>query len=333
MKITFVEVNQNVNTGSYRIWVKDLSTTLSQVGVQTRIVSNNESIESDSDVVIYGKSATHLAKSFENTNNAKIGGINFPCDFHSKDFDFVIVGSHEEKISMSYYDNVFVYPLIERKFMNLPIKKHEDRNLLKICYHGHHPGLFKFKPHLRDALDELSHEIPIELHVITGQKHFPWKFDLGKPSKVNVYMHGYDENFSRIVSSCDIGVVPNVCDMRSLFPGIEKTVNHNDLGLYNTDFFIRFKNKTNPGRAYVFYQHGIPVIHDLSPSSFDFMSKTGDYIFAHDKLSWIRQIKSLCSSGRRQEISERNRKTFDTCFSPVKHAKLLLEFINNMEEI
>ncbi len=332
MKITFVEVNQHITTGSYRIWVKDLSDTLSEMGVRTEIVHNNSEISPDTTVVIYGKSASHLAKSFENKINAKIGGINFPCDFYSNDFDFVIVGSYEEKISMSYYDNVFVYPLIERKFMNLPFKKHKDKKTLKICYHGHHPHLFKFAPHLRDALDELSSERPIELHAITGQKNFPWDFNIGKPAKAKVFMHGYDENFSNIMTSCDIGVVPNVCDMKSLFPGIENQLNHNELGLYDTDFFVRFKNKTNPGRAYVFYQHGIPVVHDLSPSSFDFMSKTGDYIFAHDKLSWMREIRGFYKSSRRQEVSERNRKVFETHFSPVKHAQLLLEFINNLEK-
>lgn len=331
MKITFVEVNQNNKTGSYRIWVKDLATTLSKMGHETIIINKNEDIPKNTNVVIYGKSATSLAKDFKNRKDIKVGGINFPCDFISKDFDFVIVGSYEEKISMSYYENVFVYPLIERKFMNLPTKTHEDSEKLKICYHGHHPHLFKFAPHLRDALDELSKEKDIELHVITGQKNFPWEHNIGKPKNIPVYMYDYDQSFSDIVMKCDIGVVPNVCDMKSLFPGIENQLNHSELGLYDTDFFVRFKNKTNPGRAYVFYQHGIPVIHDLSPSSFDFMSKTEEYIFAHDKMSWMREIRGFYKREKRQLSSNKNKLVFESHFNPVNHALLLIEFINNLE--
>ena len=47
MKITFVEVNQHINTGSYRIWVKDLSDTLNEMGVRTEIVHNNSEISPD----------------------------------------------------------------------------------------------------------------------------------------------------------------------------------------------------------------------------------------------------------------------------------------------
>ena len=42
----------------------------------------------------------------------------------------------------------------------------------------------------------------------------------------------------------------------------------NDIkGLYDTDYFFRMKNKSNPGRMFVFIQHGIPVIADLTPSN------------------------------------------------------------------
>ena len=39
----------------------------------------------------------------------------YNCD----DIDFVIVGSPEEYASISNYDKVFIYPLIERKFENV----------------------------------------------------------------------------------------------------------------------------------------------------------------------------------------------------------------------
>ena len=60
--------------------------------------------------------------------------------------------------------------------------------------------------------------------------------------------------------------VPNITQINSKsFPS------DSALGLYNTDYILRMKNKSNAGRAFVFHQLGIPVVADITPSNFHIM--------------------------------------------------------------
>ena len=143
-------------------------------------------------------------------------------------------------------------------------------------------------------------------------------------------MHDYNDDFIRIVQSCDVGIVPNVSDIRLFVKDIEKLTSV-DYGLYDSDYFLRMKNKTNAGRAYVFYQLGIPVIHDLSPSSFELMCKTGYNICGHDEKSYFRELKKLSSEELRNKIAIKNKNVFEKYYNPVDHAKKLIENIKEVK--
>ena len=149
MKIVFYSDTNNLNTGSYRIWVNDLNKTLSENNVNSKVVYGDMSlIDEDADVVIFCKSAYKKIKNYnKKRKDVKIGAINVSCDHYDSKIDFVIVGSPEEYASLSYYRNVFIHPLIERKFENISRKVHtQDDQTLKLCFHGHYPHLFKFEP-------------------------------------------------------------------------------------------------------------------------------------------------------------------------------------------
>ena len=325
MKINFVEKTINDKVGSYRIWVKDLSKTLKELGHDVKIIQKVTDI--DSNIVIFGKSSKSLLQTYSKPIGTKVGAINFPCDFYDKKIDFMIVGSHEERVSMSSYKDVFVYPLIERKFLHVQKKYHKPSNKIVLCFHGHYPHLFKFAPHLKLAIEDLSQIADVELNVITGPTNFKWESKTGRPDNIKINYYEYDDNsFSKILLSSDIGLVPNVSDIRYVFNGIENNTSV-DYGLYNTDYFLRFKNKTNSGRAYVFYQHGLPVVHDLSPSNFEFMSKSGQFICAHDRKSWFRELKRLLCHEYRQQVSNDNSIAFKRYYDPSIFAKNLIEFI------
>jgi hypothetical protein len=334
MKISFVEKVINDKTASYRIWVKDLSKTLIELGHTVEIVQDISDI--DSKVVIFGKSSRDLLLAYNKPIDTKVAAINFPCNFYDKKVDFMIAGSHEERVSMSNYEHVFVHPLIERKFLHIQKKCHNslsklpltgDLDKIVLCYHGNYPHLFKFAPHLKLAIEDLSQLINVELNIITGPTGFKWESETGKPDNIKINYYEYDDStFSKILLSSDIGLVPNVSDLKYVFNGIENNTSV-DCGLYDTDYFLRFKNKTNSGRAYVFYQHGIPVIHDLSPSNFEFMARSGHFICAHDRNSWLRELKKLLCHAYRQEVSDDNGKAFEHYYNPSIFAKSLVEFI------
>jgi hypothetical protein len=325
MKINFLTYNANINSGSYRIWVRDLSTSMNELGIDSTIKKSIKDIDANTNVIILCKSCykdCDVVKSL--FPESIIGAINIDSNFHSDNIDFVIVGSPEEYISISQYNKVFIYPLIERSFENLTLKEHTADKKLKLCFHGHYPHLFKFEPFLRNAIEVLAKEMEIELKVISDHT-FDWK--VGKPNNIKIDYYLYDLNtISDIIKSCDVGVVPNVSDIR-LFEKKIGSITSVDCGLYATDYFLRYKNKTNAGRAYVFYQHGIPVIHDLSPSNFDFMGRTGEYICAHDTESWIREFKKLTDHNIRNKVAKINNEVFKRDFNPVNHARSLIKFI------
>lgn len=318
-----------MNSGSYRIWVSDLSDSLIENGVSSRILKPSPETEMSSileDIVIFSKNSWKLASIFKKSYpNKLVGAINIPADSNEKEIDFVIVGSHEERLSLAHYENVFIYPLIERKFMGIQRKIHKNNDTLKVCFHGHHPHLYKFFPHLKRALERVDREVKkTELHVVTGDQSFvsKWDSDTGRPN-IDIFSHPYS-SISEVISKSDIGIVPNISDVNSVLPLFRKEFLNNDIGLYNTDYVIRFKNKTNPGRAFVFYQHGVPVVHDISPSSFEMMALTDRYIVAHEEESWFKEIKDLAEKPeKRQELSDIYRKTFDSFYDPNKWAKKL----------
>tara|TARA_R100000697_G_C5448849_1_gene197047 strand:+ start:331 stop:1347 length:1017 start_codon:yes stop_codon:yes gene_type:complete len=336
MKILFITANPDVNTGSYRIWVRDLCKTLKDIKIDSDILSIQKTDEKsvgkiqNADVIIFGKCCyKHLNKIKNLNKKAFYGVININSDYVDAAIDFVIVGSPEEYTSLRSYENVFIYPLIERQFENVNPKIHSKKDKIRLCYHGHYPHLSKFDPHLKNALDKISEEIDITLVIITGHPNFDWK--IGKPENVKIEYHKYDlSKLTEIITSCDIGIVPNICDLKSYLPKVSE-VQDTNLGWGKTDYIIRYKNKTNAGRSFVFYQHGIPVIHDLSPSSFEIMGSTQEYCVAHDTVSWAREIKKLCTDHKeRQRLSEIYLKAFKEKYDPHVWAEKL---VNNIKKI
>ena len=99
--------------GSYRIWILDLSKTLNELGHNAFI---NKADNKNMDVIIVGKDLSKSANKIKSKNlDKKVGLIN-PDSGLTYDVDFFIVSSIEELDSLSKYENVFIYPLIERIF-------------------------------------------------------------------------------------------------------------------------------------------------------------------------------------------------------------------------
>ena len=87
MKIAFIDNNPNINKGSYRIHVHDLSYYFNKIGYESKI---NPSDLNNYDIVIHGK--TKKPKFIQN----KINGIITPDKENIKilkKFNFIIVGS------------------------------------------------------------------------------------------------------------------------------------------------------------------------------------------------------------------------------------------------
>ena len=318
MRIDFIASSTNITIGSYRIWVHDLCNTLNRLdGVDSCINPQNSN---NADVIICSKSdISKVDKIKSKYPDKKVGVINPGGDSCS---DFIIVGSPEEYCSFSNKKYVFMYPLIEDMYANVEPKKHKEGKMV-IGFHGSYSHLPKFEFGLKDALEELEKEVDFKLLIVSSCEDPTWK--VGKPSLRDIEIVKWD--FSTITDHLmrmDIGLVPNITNLKGQMPMFLDS----DLGLYNSDYFLRYKNKSNAGRAFVFMQLGIPVIADLTPSNLHLLGGLDCGYLAMDKDGWLNALRELQNSQKRQEIANNALLKFRAEYDSTIWAKKL---INNFE--
>ena len=317
--ILFITNDFNLNRGSYRIWVNDLNHYFKYLKINSAI--NDESIDSYDIVIIDKNSTNYYDKVKEKYPNKKVGIINLSKDSKLKP-DFVIAGSIEEMDSLSHHKNVFLFPLIENMFQNIRLKNHKNTETMTICYHGNVYHLNAFSLGLKNALESFHNDIPIKLRVITESDQPNW-ID-GKPNvPIEFIKYNLDTIIGDILDS-DIGIVPNINDI----PTISKI--NNNTGLIPSDYLVRFKNKSNAGRAFVFHQLGIPVVADLTPSHLHILGNPQNGFAVLNEKGWIKAFSKLKNSKFRQEISINAKSEFDRLYNPIKWANNLY---NNIKKI
>ena len=171
MKILFYATNQDISLGSYRIWGNDLNQYMQEIGHSSKLYTGSPKEVEEADVIIFAKNDwKDSIKVKEYYPEKIIGTTNLSADISSKvNCDFVIVGSLEEKCSLSKYQNVFLYPLIEKMFQSEDLYKiHEPKDRLTIGFHGSYTHLAKFYPYLYKAIERFDKEQDITLKVITS---------------------------------------------------------------------------------------------------------------------------------------------------------------------
>ena len=318
-KILFISFNHDLKRGSYRIWINDLNHYFNENGITSSIFKDKEIVD-DYDILILDKAdadKTEILK--QKYPNKKIGVINLGCGSNHHP-DFVIVGSIEEKNSLEgEHGNVFIYPLIEKQFQIDKIKEHTEREKLIICYHGNQFHLNRFNQGLSNALDIFDTQQPIILNIITDTLHPNWRIE--KPNvKINYVQ--YDINTIKdYIMKADIGIVPNLENQP-----IEKV--NESVGLYSSDYNIRFKNKSNSGRCFVFHQIGVPVIADITPSNLHILGNPENGFAVNGLSGWLKALMKLKDHNIRNKIAINAKQEFDRLYDPIKWAKMLY---TNME--
>tara|TARA_X000001388_G_scaffold76473_2_gene73913 strand:+ start:2054 stop:3052 length:999 start_codon:yes stop_codon:yes gene_type:complete len=321
LKVFFLSSGHNVSSGSYRIWIHDLNKYFREVGVNSSTSHENPKNLEDSDVIICGKENFHAAAQLKKLYpSKKVGVINLSSDKKGLPIDFVIVGSLEEKDSLSHYSNVFLYPLIERMYQDPDdYKQHKNSSPITIGFHGHYPHLSKFSPHLSQALEDMEKIHNIKLKIITSYAGFDWK--VGKPKIKNISMKSWDiKTIKQEILGCDIGVVPNITSLNLNDLGLKTSAN---LGLYDTDLAVRMKNKSNAGRCFVFHQLGIPVVADLTPSNFHIMGDPECGSIAMSSDGWLKALINLTEPETRQRMADNAKREFDRLYDPHVWARRL----------
>ena len=65
--------------------------------------------------------------------------------------------------------------------------------------------------------------------------------------------------------------------------------------MHKTDITVRYKNKANSGRCFVFHQLKIPVVADMIPSNLHIMGNPDNGFLACSKEGWYYSLKELLS--------------------------------------
>jgi len=326
--IGFYSTVSDLSIGSHRIWVNDLNEYFKEVGVDSKICSTPEELTEASVIIVGKQSAHHVVPNLRRTFPRKIiGAINIPATRDLLDIDFAVVGSVEEKVSLSSYKNVFLFPLIEKMFQNAEQKKHTLATPYRIGFHGHYPHLAKFESGLTRALERLDKQHKIELVVVTTMGGFVWAH--GRPKIENILIKEWDyKTIGETILTCDIGVVPNITQVGF---DLENHGVSKDTGLYDTDFILRMKSKSNAGRAFVFHQHGIPVIGDLTPSNLHIMGDPACGAIAMNEQSWYRGLVRFMDPAERTRCSLAAKESFDKLYNPHDWAMRLYTKIQKLE--
>jgi len=290
------------------------------MGIDSTISYNLTDDEIESyDVIILGKCLFDHHKSIVDYVNLKypnklVGTITPSSSVRDIPFDFVMAGSLEEADSLSFHRNVILNAHIESIFLDSETKVHQNSDTLKLCVHGWSAHLASFAPNLQWALEEFEKEQDYELVIISETSNLSG-WDIGKPNikKICAKKWGIDTIRSDI-QSCDIGIVPGIYDLTST--AFSDVVNNKN-GFFDTDYVFRFKNKCNNGRSLAFFQLGVPVVADFSPSHFHMMGDGECGFVAHTKDGWLNSFRKLKGCSSRQIISDNARSKVELEYDPL----------------
>lgn len=308
LKIIFVSDRPNDKRGSYRIWVRDAAAALAAIGVETSVIAPAElgKLAGFEGIVLLDKGVIDTI-ALPSARRFRVGAIN--PGWGRTAADFAIVGSVEEQVALApYYDRFFFWPLIERGFEELAPRQHRDLGQLTLCYHGNtgHLGAMASLG-LTAALEAFHAELGeagkgLLLKVITGEARPRWR--IGRP-KVPTRFVQYDlATIADEIRASDIGLVPNAHS--SLPSRLSTWIGGRLFGLdvSRRDFALRFKSKSNYGRALVFQQLGVPVIADVTPSHFDLIRHGETGFLAANPASWLAALRALADPGLRTQVAE-----------------------------
>lgn len=308
----------SMNQGSYRIWINDLQYYFKEVGINSEINSKNPDKCS---VHIYSKNLFWEGP----IDSSKINGcINPNADQGEKikEYDFAIVGSIEERESIiKYIKHVFIFPLIEKMYLHVEPKNHVKKDQIIIGYHGNPHHLNHFHLGLKGALEKLSKEFNILLKFTTGTDS---EWTIGKPNIPCEFKKWELDTILSTIQTFDIGIVPNISQAIQN----NKMDTNMAMGLHNTDYQVRFKNKSNNGRILVLAQCGIPIVADITPSNLHLLGNPDNGFACSSEEGWFDSLYKLCKDHElRNFVSKNAYDEVKRLYDPLKWAEKLYENI------
>ena len=188
----------------------------------------------------------------------------------------------------------FIYPSFPPRR-----KVHTETDTVKIGYHGNRIHLTAMFPRITRALEMVAEEHRIELHAMYNIR------ELGKweeyrpplPSLSIRHVQWDPAGYENVMANMDIGIVPNLIPI----PKADqvKTAAGTSANRFNehpSDYLLRFKTTSNPGRIFVFAQFGVPVVADMFPSALQVIDDGQNGCVCYGTDAWRTALKMLAEN-------------------------------------
>ena len=332
-----IVINTTYNSAGTKVCVEDLVPRLKSVGHS--VVRNDWNNYQKYDLVLFMGNDSEVLKAKKQNPRAIIGimdpKFSRKKNIEIKNADFLLVGSIEQKDAMLHLNkNIVIYYMFPDVVDQQ--KNHTQKQKTIIGYHGNKLHLHAFYPTISNTLDRLSDKYDIEFWAIYNINLLgKWKNGLPKKTTVK-HIQWSTESYSKYLSKCDIGVVNNLKPITN--KGLKIKVNHRIMALLSrgygknyTDYKMRYKYSTNPGRIYVFSQMSIPVISDFALSSSQFIKHEYSGLLAHSADGWYDAFEQLIiDSTKRNKYSNNLKKFINANHSIEFNFNKLNSYINSL---
>lgn len=185
--------------------------------------------------------------------------------------------------------NYYIYPDFEAE------KQSRNDNKIILAYHGNKIHIEEAHPRITEAIEKLGESYDIELIVI-------YNSELGKLSwKAKNYAVSFvpwSENvYAETLSKSDIGIIPGLMPIKNAAKVKKRAASfRRKFNEHETDYLLRFKSTSNPGRIFPFMRLGIPVVADMFPSALQIIDDAEDSFVACSSESWCSKLKLLIGS-------------------------------------
>jgi len=334
-----INTNYNPKLASVRICVNEMSERFRHAGYE---VTLNDWVNYSSYDLILFMGFDSKVKEAKLANPRALVGIMSAYIFeewqieNSRVADFLLADSieHRERL-LEVNRNIFIYYMFPEMAERLGENSGQSGKVI-IGYHGSRTHMIQARGMVR-ALDRLAQKYEIELWAVYNIEGYgKWERNLPKNCPVR-HIQWSDESISEYLSKSDIGVLPGTIPINRS-RGLKtsrflSTFANNWLFYSHTDYLIRFKLPTNPGRLYPYSRFGIPVVAEFVPSFSQFIQDGESGHLVGGEEGWYRALESLILDPEaRVQMGTSLKKYVDVNHSPGKIFHRFLSYVADLSE-
>jgi|GEM_PF-5436959 len=339
LRITF-NTETPLKYGTARIFHRNMANEFRKLGVEATF---RDWDYNDKDVLITKAHEREVRRAKAENSDLTVGVVH-PSDndrglvAEIEAADFLICNTEVERdYYLKYNPNIVVthhaeyHPGVMKSYVDGP-----DSEPIEIAYHGNKGHLETMKHRITPALDLLGKEYDVRfVAVYNVDSHGKWT--TGVPNiDVEHVQHAEGPDMSRVhrrLSQCDIGIVPNYNEIPEQIKRLIKFYTSKwSSDAYHNDWLVRHKNTANAGRAFVFYQLGLPVVASPVPECARVVVPERTGYLAHETAGWVDALERLVRDRqRRREMGLRGRKLVEEQYTMSQSAAILLSYIEAYE--